>query len=478
MLLAQNAIAVAGGQAHSLGPRLVVCPAGCVRACAFMKGGRNHVRLEQRTKDRDGAPAGCRGVTPRVGGVSLRATGLAQIAEIAQTSKTSMKWASVRGRLSPRTFAQIAEISLRSAGQPINMWGTHSGLLENAITEITEKGLESARPHNVLRVSPLPTARRFARTDVNSIPGGSTSAQTQLSQKRLPKLPNYLNSRGHYPLCRAPQRHRFSRGSFKDAVHVGVHPLGETAEIRTESVVANALVWRASRRTCANSQVRENQSVDPADSKHGSSPKLSAATSGIRPLATAPCPPGHGQPQHARSQRQQGPRKSCKSREFKNIDEMDTGSTSRCPGAIRANRGNQSSPEQRAMALVNHPRREDSRRSPSPRRHAPVISGPPLRRAHGDLLSMPSSTSAEAGRNERRLLEISENRRAPHSAIETTKGPPGSVVGNVAVWATSENRKSATHWRVPCARRQNLAPPAIRSWPRESRKSCKSQKAR
>src|SRR5437763_766668 len=93
--------------------------------------------LKQRTKDRDSAPADCRGVTA---GVSLPATGL----------------------------AQIAEISRRPPGQPINLLRANLGLLENAITAIAEKDRESGRSHNVSRVSPLPTARRFARMDINS----------------------------------------------------------------------------------------------------------------------------------------------------------------------------------------------------------------------------------------------------------------------------------------------------------------------
>ena len=126
--------------------------------------------LEHRTKDRDGAPVDGRGVTPRAAGVSRPARGLAEIAEIAQISGTSMKWASAPGHDVPLLIAQIAEISPGPAGQPINMWRSHSGRLENAITEITEKRLESTRSHNALRVSRLPTARRLARTDVNSNP--------------------------------------------------------------------------------------------------------------------------------------------------------------------------------------------------------------------------------------------------------------------------------------------------------------------
>jgi hypothetical protein len=70
--------------------------------------------LAQRPKDRNGAAVECRGVTPRAAGVALPATGLAQIAVIAQISKTSMDWASMRERISPLEFAQIAVIGLRS----------------------------------------------------------------------------------------------------------------------------------------------------------------------------------------------------------------------------------------------------------------------------------------------------------------------------------------------------------------------------
>jgi hypothetical protein len=70
--------------------------------------------LARRPNDRDGASVDCRGVTPRSAGVALPERGLAQIAEIAQISKTSMDWVSVRQRTSPREFAQIAVIGLRS----------------------------------------------------------------------------------------------------------------------------------------------------------------------------------------------------------------------------------------------------------------------------------------------------------------------------------------------------------------------------
>ena len=98
---------------------------------------------EQRANDRDGGPDGCRGVTLRVTGVSRPATGGAQIAEIAQILKTSMKWASTRSRDVPVLIAQIAEIILRSCGPAINMWRTDSGPIENAITENTENHLAS-----------------------------------------------------------------------------------------------------------------------------------------------------------------------------------------------------------------------------------------------------------------------------------------------------------------------------------------------
>jgi hypothetical protein len=90
--------------------------------------------LEQRANDRDGAADGCCGVTLRVTGVSRSARGLAQIAEIAQILKTSMKWASTRSRDVPVLIAQIAEIILRSSGPAINMWRADSGPIENAIT--------------------------------------------------------------------------------------------------------------------------------------------------------------------------------------------------------------------------------------------------------------------------------------------------------------------------------------------------------
>ena len=92
-------------------------------------------------------------------------------------------------------LAQIAENILGSPGKPIKMWGTNGGVLERAKTGNSGKCLESIRPHNVLRVNPLSTARRFARTGGNSISGGSTSAETQTTQitpSETPETPETL----------------------------------------------------------------------------------------------------------------------------------------------------------------------------------------------------------------------------------------------------------------------------------------------
>ena len=113
------------------------------------------------TNDRNGASIDCHGNTLRVPGVSRPATGLAEIAEIAQIRKTSMKWASARSGDVPSLIALIAEIRLRSPTQPINIWWTHGGLPETAIAENTENRRGSAVLHKVLRVGSFRIARRL-----------------------------------------------------------------------------------------------------------------------------------------------------------------------------------------------------------------------------------------------------------------------------------------------------------------------------
>lgn len=83
-----------------------------------------------------------------------RAISLAEIAEIAQTSKASIKWASDRSRDVPPEIAQTrgdqpslapASAGTSTRGQPINRWWGNPGVLESAKTGNTEIRLAPGR---------------------------------------------------------------------------------------------------------------------------------------------------------------------------------------------------------------------------------------------------------------------------------------------------------------------------------------------
>jgi hypothetical protein len=57
----------------------------------------------------------------------------------------------------------------------------------------------------------------------------------------------------------------------------GVHPLGETARLRTEPVVADVAVWATTKRTVRRARAPRNQSVDAVDRRHDWASKWSAA---------------------------------------------------------------------------------------------------------------------------------------------------------------------------------------------------------
>jgi hypothetical protein len=74
---------------------------------------------------------------------------------------------------------------------------------------------------------------------------------------------------------------RTSKSDSESSVSVrsrsGVHPLGETARLRTEPVAADVAVLATSKRTVRRARAPRNQSVDAVDRRHDCASKWSAA---------------------------------------------------------------------------------------------------------------------------------------------------------------------------------------------------------
>ncbi len=117
--------------------------------------------------------------------------------------------------------------------------------------------LPAMTSHHPWWLKPIPNTKKIAAAAAKSENAGKSKATARAGKREKP-----LSETSENPF----------------ELHRGI----ETASLRTEPLLTNALIWRASTRTSANSKVSRNQSVDPVYGGYGRAPKSSRRCPRIR----------------------------------------------------------------------------------------------------------------------------------------------------------------------------------------------------